>query len=302
MRPRWVGGNSGNLGGARRTLWGRRMTAFAEGSKSVVIIEDDGDVGRLLEEVFTSQGFRTVLVRTGSEGILAVEEHSPTLTTIDVTLPDGDGFEVIRRIRESSDTHILMVSGLTSDADVVRGMTCGADEYVAKPFRPRELRAGIEAILSRPRRIVEPAAAARRGEEQRNAPISRIGGSAGVWHQPRSEWTHHRDVSLDVVTRTVLVDDAEVDLTDAEFDLLATLLDSKRQVRSKADLAFVLGRGHHHKPSSFLGERDKRDVEVQVDGLRRKLGDDGSEPRYIETVRGMGYRLTSALAPVAVAG
>ena len=73
-------------------------------------------------------------------------------------------------------------------------------------------------------------------------------------------------------------------------------------MRSKADLAFVLGRGHHHKPSSFLGERDKRDVEVQVDGLRRKLGDDGSEPRYIETVRGMGYRLTSALAPVAVAG
>jgi DNA-binding response OmpR family regulator len=273
------------------------MSAFAEPLKTVVIIEDDGDVGRLLEEVFRSEGFRTVLAATGSEGILAVEEHSPMITTIDVTLPDVDGFEVIRRIREGSDTHILVVSGLASDSDVVRGMSCGADEFLAKPFRPRELRAGIRTALERPRRV-----SASEADPFGEAPPTPIGAYAGIWRHPRAAWTHHRDVSVDVITRTVLVDDAEVALTEAEFDLLATLLDSKRQVRTKADLAFVLGRGHDHRPSSFLDEREKHDVEMQVAALRRKLGDDSIEPRYIETVRGVGYRLTPALVPVAVAG
>lgn len=245
-----------------------------------------------------------MLATTGSEGILAVEEHSPMITTIDVTLPDVDGFEVIRRIREHSATHILMVSGLTAESDVTQGMTCGADEFLAKPFRPRELRAAIDALLSRPRRAGGTSVEPRHDdhEQEPSASIATIGSRSGVWRHPSSEWIHHRDVSLDVVTRTVLVDDIEVALTETEFDLLTTLLDSKRQVRTKADLAFVLGRGHDHKPSSFLGEREKHDVEMQVAALRRKLGDDSIEPRYIETVRGVGYRLTSALAPVAVAG
>ncbi|MFJ4166417.1 response regulator transcription factor [Microbacterium sp. NPDC089698] len=291
--------------------------------KTAVIIEDDPDVRSLLDEVFRAAGFRTVLAGTGLEGVAAVAAHEPVITTLDINLPGIDGFEAARRIRAVSATFIIMLSALGEESDVVLGLTSGADEYLVKPFRPRELRARIEALLRRPRNAhpagtgpafgTEPAGTASPGA----APLAADGagaaapepvapesagqpaparnpsataalptiGSAGQWHA-------HRDISLDAVTHTVLVAQREVELTPTEFDLLATLLESKRRVRSKADLALVL-RGEAFGSASYVGEPDKRAIEAHMANLRRKIGDSTAEPRYIETVRGVGYRLTA---------
>lgn len=116
--------------------------------------------------------------------------------------------------------------------------------------------------------------------------------SDGALEHVGSTAVRHRDLVLDPDSRIVLIDDREVDLTRTEFDLLATLMESKRRVRTKADLTLVL-RGESYVTSYFVGEADKRAIEAHMTNLRRKLGDSPTNPRYIETVRGVGYRLTA---------
>ncbi len=276
---------------------GKSMTEDA--TKTAVIVEDDPDVRSLLEEVFRAAGFRTVLAATGLDGVAAVAEHSPVITTLDINLPGIDGFEAARRIRLLSTTFIIMLSALGEESDVVLGLTSGADEYLVKPFRPRELRARIEALLRRPRHA-GPAAPA--GEAVPAAPAD-VGDSATPARNPSvtmavpprgaaGRWHAHRDISLDLDTHTVLVAQHEVELTPTEFDLLATLLETKRRVRSKSDLALVL-RGEAFGSAPYVGEPDRRAIETHMANLRRKIGDSTADPRYIETVRGVGYRLTA---------
>lgn len=275
---------------------GKSMTEDA--TKTAVIVEDDPDVRSLLEEVFRAAGFRTVLAATGLDGVAAVAEHSPVITTLDINLPGIDGFEAARRIRLLSTTFIIMLSALGEESDVVLGLTSGADEYLVKPFRPRELRARIEALMRRPRHAgpVAPAGEAApvpadvgdSATPARNPSVTMavpLRGAAGRWHA-------HRDISLDLDTHTVLVAQHEVELTPTEFDLLATLLETKRRVRSKSDLALVL-RGEAFGSAPYVGEPDRRAIETHMANLRRKIGDSTADPRYIETVRGVGYRLTA---------
>lgn len=278
------------------------MSADAETTNTAVIIEDDPDVRTLLDEVLRAAGFHTTLTANGIDGVAAVTQQQPLITTVDINLPGIDGFEVARRIRKVSSTFIIMLSALGEESDVVLGLSSGADEYIVKPFRPRELRARIEALLRRPRIEV---AAERGGESRAGAshaaraqgaaiPARNPSVTAAIPLPPGAEgtyWQSHRDISLDLDTHTVLVAQQEVELTPTEFDLLATLLESKRRVRSKSDLALVL-RGEAFGSSYFVGEPDKRAIEAHMVNLRRKLGDSTAEPRYIETVRGVGYRLT----------
>jgi len=284
-------------------------------TKTAVIIEDDPDVRSLLDEVFRAAGFRTVLAGTGLEGVAAVAAHEPIITTLDINLPGIDGFEAARRIRAVSATFIIMLSALGEESDVVLGLTSGADEYLVKPFRPRELRARIEALLRRPRnarpvgtgsagtdtagrgageppRAVSAAPESGAPAEGQPAPARNPSVTGAIPTTGAAGWHAHRDISLDPVTHTVLVAQREVELTPTEFDLLATLLESKRRVRSKADLALVL-RGEAFGSASYVGEPDKRAIEAHMANLRRKIGDSTAEPRYIETVRGVGYRLTA---------
>jgi DNA-binding response OmpR family regulator len=324
--------------------------------KTAVIVEDDPDIRHLLVEVLESAGFSTVSVGNGIDGVRAVIAYQPLITTLDVNMPGIDGFEAARRIRAQSDTYIIMLTGLEDEADVVLGLGAGADEYVVKPFRPRELRARIEALLRRPRaggavaasprqdsvgpsfpgarptgqtqaipvvRPNEPAPAAPQPmapfEEHRLSPTAAIPGgpvivpssqgpdpqqapgsevamrSGGAVVPTGANWIVHRDLQLDPDSRIVLVGGREMELTRTEFDLLATLLESKRRVRSKADLTLVL-RGESYVTSYFVGDADKRAIEAHMTNLRRKLGDNPATPRYIETVRGVGYRLTSELS------
>lgn len=313
------------------------MSDSSELLKTAVIVEDDPDIRHLLVEVLESAGFSTVSVGNGIDGVRAVIAYQPLITTLDVNMPGIDGFEAARRIRQQSDTYIIMLTGLEEEADVVLGLGAGADEYVVKPFRPRELRARIEALLRRPRAGESNGPAAPRQDsvgpsfpssrpDAAGTPATAPAPSAAVivpssqGPEPRAEapsapapstelvpratagdltptggaWVAHRDLQLDPDSRLVRVGGEELDLTRTEFDLLATLMESKRRVRSKADLTLVL-RGESYVTSYFVGEADKRAIEAHMTNLRRKLGDNPANPRYIETVRGVGYRLTSEL-------
>lgn len=284
--------------------------------KTAVIIEDDPDVRHLLADVLEAAGFSTVSVGNGIDGVQAVLTYQPMITTLDVNLPGIDGFEAARRIRARSDTYIVMLTGQGDEADVVLGLAAGADDFITKPFRPRELRARIEAMLRRPRAMSVPVTAAPAQERSgpsfptRAVPVvpdaaeqtlvvvpspggDFAGGAPGVGTAGGGgDWLVHRDLRLDPDTRITAIGSREIDLTRTEFDLLAALLESKRRVRSKADLALVL-RGESYVTTYFVGEADKRAIEAHMTNLRRKLGDDPTNPRYIETVRGVGYRLTA---------
>ncbi|MCR2763279.1 response regulator transcription factor [Microbacterium sp. zg.B48] len=267
-----------------------------ERQQTAVIIEDDPEIRELVVEVFESAGLRTIAVDNGIDGVEAVRTHDPSVTTLDINMNGIDGLETARRIRSISTTFIIMLSGLGEETDIVLGLGAGADEYVVKPFRPRELRARIEAALRRPR--IESAAL------RPPAPDAHLNPPQSVTPEPLSQspatssfpgeadlWVAHRDLRLNAATRTALIADAEVELTRTEFDLLVTLIESKRRVRSKSDLTLVL-RGEEAATSYYVGEADKRAVEAHMANLRRKLGDNAADPRYIETVRGVGYRLT----------
>ena len=199
------------------------------------------------------------------------------MTTLDVNMPGMDGFETAKRIRALSATYIVMLSARTEEIDALQGLEAGADDYVAKPFRPRELRARIDAMLRRPRHHIaapaEPTAA--------TATPAVVG------------WLEHQGVRLNAETRIVTVDGDDLELTRSEFDILADLLTAGRRVRAKSDLALML-RGEQYTGVEYVSDSDARAIEVHVANLRRKLGESPANPRWIETVRGVGYRLTAS--------
>lgn len=286
---------------------GANVISTTESVRTAVVVEDDPEIRDILAGVFESAGFTTVTTGNGFDGVRAVEDHQPLITTLDINMPGIDGFEAARRIRARSSTYIIMLTGMQDETDVVLGLGAGADEYLAKPFRPRELRARIDAILRRhghplplhpsPSAVQVPADSDTIGSPAVGAPhplpdppesAKRVSSEAGAG----TSLLQHRDLRVDPDTRVVLLGASEMMLTRTEFDLLTTLLRSKRRVRSKADLTVAL-RGESHVTSYSVGEADKRAVEAHMANLRRKLGDDPAHPRYIETVRGVGYRMTS---------
>lgn len=247
--------------------------ASVEESRVAVVIEDEEDIRSLLSTVLSQAGFEVHGAADGTTGIELVRERRPLVTTLDVNMPGIDGFETAKRIRAISPTYIVMLSARTEEIDALQGLEAGADDYVAKPFRPRELRARIDAMLRRPRHVAA-------GDGSRTTPPA-----PDAWHD-------HHGLRLNAETRLVTVDGDEVELTRSEFDILADLLEAGRRVRAKSDLALML-RGEQHTGIDFVSDSDARAIEVHVANLRRKLGESPAEPRWIETVRGVGYRLTA---------
>ncbi|WP_413450423.1 response regulator transcription factor [Georgenia phoenicis] len=245
------------------------------GRGTAVVIEDDADIRFLLEVTLGQAGFEVTTAPTGQAGVDAVRELRPVITTLDISLPDFDGFEVARRIRAFSDTYILMLTGRADEIDTLLGLEAGADDYVTKPFRPREIRARIEALLRRPRSVAatEPAA------EAPAAPAAENGALLA-----------HGDLRLDRDARVVERAGEPLELTRSEFDILTALLSNPRRVLTKSQLAGVLW-SEGYDTGAEVTDADRRSVEVHVANLRRKLGDDATSPRYVETVRGVGYRL-----------
>jgi DNA-binding response OmpR family regulator len=236
---------------------------------AAVVVEDDEEIRGLLELTLQQAGFTVHTAATGVQGVALAKSASPVVTTVDVSLPDIDGFEVVRRLRTFSDTLVIMVTARGDEPDTLMGLESGADEYVTKPFRPRELRARVDALLRRVSSAGAP----------QPAPASPA--------EPDPEPA--RGIELDAARRTVQVDGELVYLTRTEFDLLARLYAARGRAVAKGDLAAVLWPdGDTH--GAVVSEADRRTVEVHLANLRRKLGDSPSAPRFIHTVRGLGYR------------
>ena len=290
-----------------------------------VVIEDDMDIRHLLETVLTQAGFQAISASNGLDGIEAVRRYNPVVTTLDVNMPGMDGFETARRIREFSSTYIVMLTALSEEIDAMQGLDAGADDYINKPFRPRELRARIEAMLRRPREILidgaspassaAPAPAASEPVAHTPPPVvespveaqpvaleipaeitsprASVRIAVQQAHDADDGWLEHNGLWVNTATRVVQQDGVELELTKSEFELLAGLMTSTRRVRTKADLVLLL-RGESYVTSHFVSDADKRAVEVHMANLRKKLSENPSAPRWIETVRGVGYRLTAA--------
>ncbi|MET1085913.1 MAG: response regulator transcription factor [Arthrobacter sp.] len=224
-----------------------------------VVIEHDDDVRTSLTGLLQQSGFAVHSRSSGLEGVGAVLEHRPEVVTVDMGLADFDGIEVLRRIRTFSDAYLILLAARPNEADAVLGFTAGADDYLPKTFRPRELRARIAAMLRRAR-------TAQRG-------------------------ITHKGLTLQEDTRRAAIDGVPVELTRTEFELLLCLMKNGRTVQTKADLVRWL-RNEPYSTGSFVSEREVRALEVHLSNLRKRLKDSPRKPRWVETVRGRGYRMT----------
>ncbi|GHF09363.1 response regulator transcription factor [Pseudolysinimonas yzui] len=274
--------------------------------RRAVVIEDDDDIRHLLETVLSQAGFAVTACANGYDGIEAVRNVGPMVVTLDVNMPGIDGFETAKRIRAFSDAYIVMLTALGEEIDTLQGLESGADDYVTKPFRPRELRARIEAMLRRPRAGAAPTPPPVAPQGRPAEPPAYAPPAAGAHAAPPAagppptapaERLEHLGLLIDLGTRLVMADGQEIPLTRSEFDLLAALMQSGRRVRTKADLAILL-RNESYVTSNFVSDADKRGIEVHMGNLRKKIGENSVTPRWIETVRGVGYRMTGPDAPV----
>ena len=237
-----------------RAVAGRRtLSAMASRIPHVLVVDDEAPIVELLTGYLRREGFDVSAATDGPSAVEAVRERSPDVVILDVMLPGLDGIEVCRQVRTFSDAYVLMLTARGEEIDRIMGLTVGADDYLVKPFSPREVVARVKALLRRSRTPAQPAPAPPPGLE------------------------------IDVARHTVKVDGAPVDLTALEFNLLAALArDPGVVVGRQALLERVWG-------TSFVA--DDHLVDVHVANLRRKLGDDPASPRFVETVRGVGYRL-----------
>ncbi|MHA7985355.1 response regulator transcription factor [Rathayibacter sp. CAU 1779] len=258
------------------------------GGGHAVVIEDDDGIRGLIGLVLEQMGLEVITVSNGTDGVEQVAECDPILVTLDVSMPGMDGFETAKRIRAISSAYIIMLTARDEEIDALQGLGAGADDYVLKPFRPRELRARAEAMLRRPR-VVEGAP----GGSTDVAPVvpETDGASEAAVPSPAAV-LEHNGVILDPATHIVRREGRELDLTRSEFELLQALLQSGRTVRRKDDLARIL-RGDAYVANPYVSDADRRGVEVHIGNLRKKLEDNAAAPYLIETVRGVGYRLAA---------
>lgn len=250
-----------------------------------VVIEDDLDVRNLLEGVLLQSGFEVRTASGGREGVDLVREVGPDVVTLDVGLPDIDGFEVLRRIRQFSTAYVVVLTGREDETDLLAGLQGGADDYITKPFRPRELRARIAAMMRRPR--PQGTAGAPPGPAAEAAPAQTGNGGSSL---------RYNGLDLDHRRRTVSVGGTPLELTRSEFDLLHEVLRGAGAVLTRAELVRAV-RGEQYRADAYISDADERAVEVHMGNIRRKLRDDPDSPRWLQTVRGVGYRLAAARPP-----
>jgi len=265
----------------------------------VVVIEEDEQVRALLRATLGDAGFEVHFAATGESGIELVRAKRPDTVTLDVVLPDMDGYEVARRIREFSHTYIIILTARSGLRATIRGFDAGADDYIVKPIRPRELRARIDGMLRRPRQLqtVAPVRTAAVLTAPRLSPPSMPAAGAGADGSTATAGSsyEHNGLRIDSATRAASIGGRALALTRTEFDLLRILLERGTGVVTKAELAGLLGLVQQEAAppgAASAGSRDPgRIIEAHVGNLRRKLGDDARRPRWLKTVRGSGYTL-----------
>jgi DNA-binding response OmpR family regulator len=222
--------------------------------ETILVVDDEAKIVKTVRAYLENAGFQVATAGDGGTALAIFRHQRPALVVLDLGLPDLDGLDVARTMRRESDVPLIMVTARVDEADRLIGLELGADDYVTKPFSPRELVARVRAVL-------------RRTQGDREAPPPPIV-AAGV--------------SIDLERRQVVVDGREVELTPTEFDLLAVLARHPGRVFSRLELL--------DRVQGYAFEGYERTIDAHVKNLRQKIEPDPKNPRYVETVYGVGYR------------
>ncbi len=219
----------------------------------ILIVDDEPTIVNTVRAYLEPEGFTVQTAMDGNAGLSAARTFAPDLIILDVMLPGLDGIQVLRRVRQSSNVYVLMLTAKADETDKVVGLSVGADDYLTKPFSPRELVARVKAILRRDRATTDE-------------------------HPPLA----FQRLRIDPDARQVWKDDAPIELTHIEFDLLHTLAHHRGRVLSREQLI------EHVWGNDYYG--DDRVADVHIGRLRKKIEDDPANPTLVVTVRGAGYR------------
>jgi DNA-binding response OmpR family regulator len=223
-------------------------------SETILVIDDQANVRTLLKDYLSNQGYRVVQAQDGQQGLFVARHEHPDLVLLDIMMPNMDGFQFLSAFRKESDIPVIVVTARDEETDTVLGLELGADDFVIKPFRMRELVARIRANLRRQGQANEP-----------------------------SEFLRNGALVLDRGTHQVTADGKSVELTPLEFDLLAILMRTPGRVFTRTELVDNLSE------SGFAGLESTLNVHIR--NLRLKVEADPANPLYLETVFGIGYRM-----------
>ena len=232
---------------------------MADRRRTILLVEDESSIVEPLAAALEREGFRTERAGTAAEAVEKAARLEPDLVLLDLMLPDGSGYDVCRALRSRSSVPIVMLTARGDEADRVAGLELGADDYVVKPFSAREVAARIRAVLRRAQATADAA--------------------------PDDEPIEIGDVRLDPARRTVTRGGAEVELARKEFELLHHLMANAGRVVTRDRLLEEVW------DMNWFGST--KTLDVHMSALRRKLGDDPAAPRYLHTVRGVGFRFAS---------
>jgi DNA-binding response OmpR family regulator len=225
----------------------------------VLVVDDEPQIRAILRAYLSAEGFQVQDAATGAQALRVLTSEPPDLVLLDIGLPDLDGLEVLRTLRRTSDVYVVLVTARAEEVDKLIGLGVGADDYVTKPFSPREVVARVKAVLRRTRPV----------------------GPTGP--DPDVDLLRFDGISIHTARREVRVGDEQAVLTALEFDLLVALAASPGRVFSRAQLLEKVW-GY-----DFFG--DERVVDVHIRGMRKALSDDATAPRIIGTVRSVGYKV-----------
>jgi len=220
----------------------------------VLIIEDEKELANVLKAYLERSGYQVLMAYRGDDGFMLWKENSPDMVLLDLNLPGMDGIDIARKIRQAGDTPIIMVTARVEEVDRLLGLELGADDYITKPFSPREVVARVKAVLRRVERVPEI-----------SKEVLKVG-----------------DLEIDQEAHLVKQSGEELELTPTEFSLLGTMADQPGRAFSRLQLLEAI--------QGVAYEGYERSIDAHIKNLRAKLGDDSKDPHYIETVFGIGYR------------
>jgi DNA-binding response OmpR family regulator len=260
-----------------------RTTADPTSRRTILVVDDDAKIVRLVRAYLEREGFRVGEAFDGRQALERLDETQPDLVVLDLMLPELDGVDVCRAVRARSRVPILMLSARGSLPDRIRGLTEGADDYLPKPFSPAELVVRVKAILRRTTTGADEEASTTGKVEARALAGPQAQAAAVIGPPDRPTLLQHGDLTIDLERYEVRQAERLVPLTTVELRLLATLVAAEGRVLTRDQLLDAI----YGQDEAGIMDRT---IDVHVGRLRDKLGDAADEPRYVATVRGVGYR------------